>query len=85
MASLGWFFLSRRKSYRQVNRDGQGNRPVREVGHREDFGLVRVFQTISLKGDTDTGRPMTYGGEATGVAGLFAAGGVSVADRGEWV
>jgi len=50
MASLGWFFLSRRKSHRQVNRDGQGNRPVREVGHREDFGLVRVFQTVSPKG-----------------------------------
>jgi len=30
-ASTGWFFLTRLKSDRLVDPDGQGNRPIREV------------------------------------------------------
>jgi hypothetical protein len=63
IASFGWFFLTRLKSNRLVNPDRQGNRPIREVeippagrvAHREGFGLVRVFRTVSPNGDAEYG------------------------------
>lgn len=58
IAHLGWFFLTRLKSNRQVNPDGQGNVPVSEVEilpegrvvHRRGFGFVRVFRMVSKDG-----------------------------------
>ena len=58
VASFGWFFLTRLKSYRLVNPDGKGNQPICEVDipakgqvvHLKGFGFVKVFRTVSKDG-----------------------------------
>ena len=57
----GWTFLTQVRSNRRVNRDRQGNRPVRAlpiaasgtVVHREGFGLVKVFRIVASNGHTE--------------------------------
>lgn len=59
--SLGWHFLTRLKSNRQVNPDGSGNRAVSEVEispqgsevHLKGFGYVRVFRTVDKHGNAE--------------------------------
>jgi putative transposase len=61
IASFAWFFLTRLKSNRLVNPDGQGNRPICEIEippegrvvHLRGFGFVRVFRTVSKEGDAE--------------------------------
>jgi hypothetical protein len=58
---LGWFFLTRLKSNRLVNPDGEGDRPIEEVNippegrvvHLRGFGFVRVFRTVSQYGGAE--------------------------------
>jgi len=64
---------------------GKGIGQCGRWGIGRTLGSSGCFRRFPQKGDTGYGRPMSYGGEATGVAGLFAAGSVSVADKGEWV
>jgi len=56
---LGWFFLTRLKSNRLVNPDGEENVPICKVDipaqgrvvHLRGFGFVKVFRTVSKDGD----------------------------------
>lgn len=59
--SLGWNWLTRLKSNRQVNPDGQGNVPVQalvispegQVVHLRGYGFIKVFQTVGQDGDVE--------------------------------
>lgn len=59
--TVGWHFLTRLKSNRLVNPDGQGNVPISEVEigeegrvvHLKAFGFVKVFRTVSPSGDAE--------------------------------
>ena len=59
--SLGWPFLTRLASNRQVNPDRAGLQPVSAVAvgvggrvvHLKGFGLVRLFRTVSRDGRVD--------------------------------
>jgi hypothetical protein len=59
--SLGWDFLTRLKSNRQVNPDGSGNVAVQtlappaqgQVVHLKAFGFVRLFRTVAPNGDAE--------------------------------
>ena len=59
--SLDWHWLTRLKSNRQVNPDGQGNRAVSEcdmstdgtVVHLKGYGMVQVFRIDTTDGDTE--------------------------------
>ena len=56
---LGWEWLTRFKSNRQVNPDPKGNRAIsdREIGpqgrvvHLKGYGLVKVFKRVAQNGD----------------------------------
>lgn len=57
----GWFWLTRLKSNRLVNPDGKGNVPIDTVAippmglvvHLRGYGFVKVFRTVSPKGDVE--------------------------------
>jgi hypothetical protein len=57
---LGWHFLTRLKSNRQVNPDGAGNRAVCDISiepdgsevHLKGFGFVKVFRIVDPHGNT---------------------------------
>ncbi len=59
--ALTWPWLTQLKSNRQVNPDGTGNRPVREVTiarsgsvvHLKGYGLVKVFKTADPHGGVE--------------------------------
>jgi putative transposase len=61
IGGLGCFFLTRLKSNRLVNPDGQGNVPIRQVAvpaegrevHLRGFGFVQVLRTVSRDGDEE--------------------------------
>jgi len=61
IASFGWLFLTRLKSNRKVNPDGQGNVAISSVDipkegrvvHLRGFGFVKVFRTVSRDGDAE--------------------------------
>ncbi len=61
MRSAGWHWLTRLKSNRQVNPDGQGNRALPEcnispdgtVVHLQGYGLIQVFRIATPDGDTE--------------------------------
>jgi putative transposase len=62
---LGWHFFFRLKENRLVNPTGRkkGNKPIKDVEipqqeksmvlHMKGFGMVRVFRTVSKKGDVE--------------------------------
>jgi DDE superfamily endonuclease len=61
---LGWHFFCRLKENRLVNPTGRkkGNKPVGEISkvppegvvvHLKGFGMIRVFRTVSKKGDVE--------------------------------
>src|SRR5690606_30141980 len=57
--ALGWHFLTRLKSNRQVNPDKQGRQPISEIFISaagrivwlSGFGLVKVFRTVDENGN----------------------------------
>lgn len=59
--TLGWRWLTRLKSNRNVNPDRTGLRPIREVVvpaagavvHLEGYGLIKVFRIVAKDGDTE--------------------------------
>jgi hypothetical protein len=60
--SLGWHWFTGLKSNRLVNPDRSGNRAISEVEvpeegrvivHLKEYGMVRVFKTLSKHGDVD--------------------------------
>lgn len=59
--SLGWHWFTGLKSNRLVNPDRSGNRAISEVEvpeegrvvHLKEYGMVRVFKTVSKHGDVD--------------------------------
>jgi putative transposase len=56
---LGWHFFCRLKENRLVNPDRTWNKPIKDVEipsegkivHLKGFGMIRVFKTVSTKGD----------------------------------
>lgn len=59
---LGWVWLTRLRSNRSVNPDGQGNRSIREVElpinqgtrvHLTKYGFVQVFKTVAPDDSVD--------------------------------
>jgi len=58
---LGWHWFTRLKSNRLVNPDRSGNRSVSDVDipeeglvvHLKEYGMVKVFKTVSKHGDVD--------------------------------
>jgi len=59
--SYGWHWLTRLKSNRLVNPDGEGNVPISQVGippqggmvHLKGYGFIKVFRTVSEDGDEE--------------------------------
>lgn len=59
--SLGWPWLTRLKSNRQVNPEGQGNVALRDLAappqgqlvHLRGYGFIKVFQTVAPDGDVE--------------------------------
>lgn len=57
----GWTWLTQLKSNRQVNPDGQGNRPVSQVEiaetgtivHLKGYGFIKVFKIVTPHGDIE--------------------------------
>ncbi|MGH2638209.1 MAG: IS701 family transposase [Rhabdochlamydiaceae bacterium] len=58
---LGWHFFCRLKENRLVNPDKTWNKPIKEVEippegrivHLNGFGMIKVFKTVSTKGDVE--------------------------------
>jgi hypothetical protein len=57
----GWYFFTRLKENRLVNPDSKENVPVSQVEipaagrivHLKEFGIVKVFRTVSRDGDVE--------------------------------
>jgi hypothetical protein len=57
----GWHFFTRLKENRLVDPDGRGNMPVSQIDipaagrvvHLKEFGMVKVFRTVSRDGDVE--------------------------------
>lgn len=57
----GWHWLTRLKSNRLVNPDGEGNVPIKQVEilpegrivHLKGYGFIKVFRTASQNGDEE--------------------------------
>lgn len=57
----GWHWLTRLKSDRLVNPDGEGNVPIKQVEilpegrivHLKGYGFIKVFRTASQNGDEE--------------------------------
>ena len=58
---LGWHFFCRLKANRLVNPDKTFNKPIKDVEipqngrivHLKGFGMIKVFKTVSTKGDVE--------------------------------
>jgi len=61
LRSLGWHWLTRLKSNRLVNPDGQDNVPISTLEippegrsvHLKGYGFIRVFRTVAPNGDAE--------------------------------